>query len=562
MDWPPASPRQRLTGCGLCSYILLTTFIATFLLLGLSDSSIHHGLRGTIPKFDFPDFDSLPSFYKELPESDVNLYDGKSRFIFIGDVHGMNESLHDLLTKLSWDPSHDTIFFAGDLLAKSTHPTSLSVWDFIYTNHLDTQGRQVIYPVRGNHDQMVVQWRAWRIWFERLTYSSQRRHWRMFSPLPFSSFLNRLITTSSKDDSDAAPIHTGRDFLNLVEAEWVIATSSPGTSAPDPEEYVDIARKRARGTWREAWWARIPEAPEHGHDKKNWKMFTDHYWLARDMEDEQAEWLMKEVPLVNWVRSLHAFVAHAGVLPGDPTLDMDDRRQPLARVPREVGEGRVRGEDGKKFPVRSQGQRPLRLSKPTSLNASAGMDIPSLRRLQEQAILTRVPQNTDPWVVLNMRSVMDDGDVTRKMDEGTPWSDLWADAMRRCKGFGILGENELYSASGEDLEEEETDGDDGKSESHTFKKHKLRCYPSTVVYGHAATRGLDVKRWSFGLDTGCLYGRRLTALVLSRKNSANDEDEREEEEEMFKSMKFGDADARIKARLVSVECPNLEDEDA
>jgi hypothetical protein len=32
----------------------------------------------------------------------------------------------------------------------------------------------------------------------------------------------------------------------------------------------------------------------------------------------------------------------------------------------------------------------------------------------------------------------------------------------------------------------------------------LPCYPSTVVYGHTASRGLDVHRWTVGLDTGCV----------------------------------------------------------
>ena len=32
----------------------------------------------------------------------------------------------------------------------------------------------------------------------------------------------------------------------------------------------------------------------------------------------------------------------------------------------------------------------------------------------------------------------------------------------------------------------------------------LPCMPSTVVYGHTASRGLDINRWTFGLDTGCV----------------------------------------------------------
>lgn len=36
----------------------------------------------------------------------------------------------------------------------------------------------------------------------------------------------------------------------------------------------------------------------------------------------------------------------------------------------------------------------------------------------------------------------------------------------------------------------------------------------TVVYGHDSKRGLQLRRWSKGLDTGCLKGGELTALVI------------------------------------------------
>ena len=35
-----------------------------------------------------------------------------------------------------------------------------------------------------------------------------------------------------------------------------------------------------------------------------------------------------------------------------------------------------------------------------------------------------------------------------------------------------------------------------------------------VVYGHDSNRGLEVKKWSKGLDSGCVSGGRLTALVV------------------------------------------------
>jgi hypothetical protein len=35
-----------------------------------------------------------------------------------------------------------------------------------------------------------------------------------------------------------------------------------------------------------------------------------------------------------------------------------------------------------------------------------------------------------------------------------------------------------------------------------------------VVYGHDSKRGLEVNEWSKGLDSGCVSGGRLTALVV------------------------------------------------
>ncbi|HVX93618.1 MAG TPA: metallophosphoesterase family protein [Polyangia bacterium] len=66
--------------------------------------------------------------------------------------------------------------------------------------------------------------------------------------------------------------------------------------------------------------------------------------------------------------------------------------------------------------------------------------------------------------LLNLRSITADGAPTKAL-EGTPWAALW-------KG------------------------------------------PPHVVFGHDAVRGLQRYEWATGLDTGCVYGGALTALVL------------------------------------------------
>lgn len=66
--------------------------------------------------------------------------------------------------------------------------------------------------------------------------------------------------------------------------------------------------------------------------------------------------------------------------------------------------------------------------------------------------------------LLNLRSIDPEGRPSKRLD-GTPWAALWPG-------------------------------------------------PERVVFGHDAIRGLQRHPFALGLDTGCVYGRALTALVL------------------------------------------------
>lgn len=70
----------------------------------------------------------------------------------------------------------------------------------------------------------------------------------------------------------------------------------------------------------------------------------------------------------------------------------------------------------------------------------------------------------NPHLLMNIRSLDESGIATRKLT-GTPWAQTW-------RG------------------------------------------PPHVVFGHDARRGLQLEASATGLDTGCCYGRELTALVL------------------------------------------------
>lgn len=293
------------------------------------------------------------------------------------------------------------------------------------------------------------------------------------------------------------------------------------------------------------------------------------------MAEEHASYL-NSLPVVVHIPQLHMFVAHAGLLPSDPKLDPTDRKQPLAHIP-------VLASSASGSYLHSQdplGSIVVSSDEVASLRPSTNES--ALRLAQETALLTDIPSNRDAWSVQNMRSVRKSGKVSRIGDKGTPWSKLWNKQMKRCIGFdtGIA-----------------SDEDEDASKKHKDKEDKddydLPCRPSSVVYGHAATRGLDVKRWSMGLDTGCLYGRRLTALVLKSSTSGkHDEEEEEDDDEddtedgedddgedddedlvewtgQFddedeeldlrpRRITFGDKSMHIDARLESIKCPVID----
>lgn len=92
------------------------------------------------------------------------------------------------------------------------------------------------------------------------------------------------------------------------------------------------------------------------------------------------------LPLVLHIPTLHTFVVHAGLLPLDPNRSVTSGRQPLAHIPAPPS---------------------------VSTEAASNKNISVLRRAQEAAILTDIPQNIDPWVVLNMRSIRSDNSVTK-----------------------------------------------------------------------------------------------------------------------------------------------------
>lgn len=92
-----------------------------------------------------------------------------------------------------------------------------------------------ISGVRGNHDQKVIEWRAWLDWIQGL--------------------------------EDGA----GSRWLLELEEKWEKDHKS-GALKDDSDTQVWVETEKSKGREDHKWWSKIP---------KGWKFFSDHYQIAR-----------------------------------------------------------------------------------------------------------------------------------------------------------------------------------------------------------------------------------------------------------------------------------------
>ncbi|KAF8896345.1 Metallo-dependent phosphatase-like protein [Infundibulicybe gibba] len=408
----------------LAAYSIVTLFLLFFFSFGFNNQALDTWDTLT-PKNEHPDFGHYKAL-ATLSADEFPMEEREKRVIVVGDIHGMSVYFRTLLNEITYDPSADVLVHVGDIVSKGPQSGSMEILEYMSSHN--------VTGVRGNHDQMVIEWRGWLDWVQ--------------------SFPG------------------GKRWLERLHASWDEAQES---DKQDPGPWLEEQKQKTR---KSEWWKRIPSG---------WILFGDHYRIAYSMSKTQYAYLLS-LPLKLHIPSAHAYIAHAGLLASDPMYPPTDHRQPLSHIP----------------------------TPPFSRNNTQS----TLRLFQEVAIMSEVPSNKNPWAVLNMRSVKK-GKVVRTKG-GTPWSDLWNRDMSHCKGF--------------DLDRE------------------YKCHPATIIYGHSASRGLDIKRWSLGLDTGCVYGKRLSALILGSRPRLYDQHEATNthiKKRIPTSVPFGD-DGR--ASIVSVRC--------
>jgi len=154
----------------------------------------------------------------------------------------------------------------------------------------------------------------------------------------------------------------------------------------------------------------------------------------------------------------------------------------------------------------------------------------------------------EPWAMYNIRALIgfDDEDEVAQSDEFqatieerladmAPGSRPSQQALESAKQRAI----ELYRKVGHIPTSGFEDGKWWVEVWNQQQEEKAKSERMTVVYGHDSKRKLQIKGYSIGLDSGCVNGKKMTALVLQPKDGGK-----------------GMGAMTLEHHLVSVPCPD------
>ena len=177
-----------------------------------------------------------------------------------------------------------------------------------------------------------------------------------------------------------------------------------------------------------------PTAPDDVPEALKHKWRDEHFKIAKSMSEEAAAWLDGR-SLTLHIRSLHAYIVHAGLLPWTIPKNTGKKKQgnkpkanTLQKQLADIDFSNTLGITSETDFLQSSSNGSF-----TPLNSSSSASTPHAdsKLDPEMAILT-VKQNRDPYTLLEMRSIKKSGKVTKKSNTGKPWAPIWNVVMAGC----------------------------------------------------------------------------------------------------------------------------------
>ncbi|PON24880.1 hypothetical protein TGAM01_v206389 [Trichoderma gamsii] len=145
------------------------------------------------------------------------------------------------------------------------------------------------------------------------------------------------------------------------------------------------------------------------------------------------------------------------------------------------------------------------------------------------------PELQDPWAVMNMRTLVypreklrgkgsrkssrsddDDDEEEASNNEAAPPPE----EEEEGETLESIQQKDAYTDRDTIIPIEGRDGEKWSNAWNHFQKRLKKSHRYTVVYGHDAKRGFREDKYSIGLDSGCVRGGALTALVVEGKEGS------------------------------------------
>ena len=158
------------------------------------------------------------------------------RDFVVGDIHGMFDSLEELLEKISFNPERDRVFSVGDLIDRGEQ--SYRVVEFL--------DKPWFFSVMGNHESMLLDakvsehnfhnWVKYNGggWWKKLSQQAQDETYHKISKLPY---LFEIETAIGKVGVAHADLPSAKNWVDIVKA---ISTDH------DLKHYILWSRQRHR----------------------------------------------------------------------------------------------------------------------------------------------------------------------------------------------------------------------------------------------------------------------------------------------------------------------------
>lgn len=216
---------------------------------------------------------------------------------------------------------------------------------------------------------------------------------------------------------------------------------------------------------------------------------------ARGMSPEHIKWL-ESLPVILTINELNIYVVHAGLVPGvdleaqDPWAVMNMR---TLSYPREE----IRAKEGEK-------PRERRRREEEGVDINDGPALESLSEKQDKDD----EADTSKFVQSEQPARDPEVEVVSSGTKEDPTSETQGDTEVDMDTAGIPWDRQIAIPNNGHKGEKWTDA------WNSFQLRLPRRQRRTVIYGHDAKSGYKESKYTFGLDSGCVKGEALSALII------------------------------------------------